>query len=258
MKNRLGTILSAALLGVAATSEVASAQVWASWALPGSCVGPVSGAFSSISVTYTGEYNGVQDASLGQCNAPGSPYSFGGLAQDFFTPGTTYSPAPTNPSFIQLVDMVELNSTGSAYVPISTSTITFSQAVTNPYIAIISAGNRQNASGGNTTVTYNFDTPFEILSYNPDGSPAPYWGNSLGTFTLNSEMMSLPGQEFSGILRFTGTFTSLSFTVDNNENWHGFTVGAERITEVPEPSSIALLVSGLLTMGMMAVRRRKA
>jgi hypothetical protein len=253
MKSRFRTILCAAMCGLATTTTVASAQVWASWSLPNSCAGPVTGSFGSATVTYSGPYNGVQNAGLNQCLAAGSPFGF--ASQNYFSPSNVYSPTPTNASFIQFVNMAQLNDAGTAMVPIGTSTITFSQAVIDPYFAIISAGNRGSVAVAPTSVTYIFSDVFRIVSYNVDGSPAPFFGNSPSTYTLNSPMTQLVATEFSGVLQFKGTFTSLSFTVNNNDNWHGITVGALSTSTVPEPSTYALMAAGLIALGGVARRR---
>ena len=70
--------------------------------------------------------------------------------------------------------------------------------------------------------------------------------------------MTLVGNEFSGVLQFSGSYAagqSLTFTVRNNEDWHGFTVGARSV--VPEPSTYALMSVGFIGMGFAASRRRR-
>lgn len=130
-------------------------------------------------------------------------------------------------------DIVALNAAG-------TKTITFDTAVVDPYIALMSWN-------GNTVT---FSDAFEVVS-NGGG----YWGSGTPVLNANSDGFFGSG-EVHAIIRFTGTFTSISFT-DSSENWHGFTVGvAGKATNVPEPSSLALALAavGLLT----ATRRRSA
>jgi hypothetical protein len=94
--------------------------------------------------------------------------------------------------------------------------------------------------------TYDFDAPFDIVSQGTG-----YWGGH------GSSLAELPGDilrgnEGHGTIQFIGTFSTFSWVVPTPEFWHGFTFGirtTERIepdpTEVPEPASLLLLVSGL-------------
>jgi hypothetical protein len=61
------------------------------------------------------------------------------------------------------------------------------------------------------------------------------------------------GTEGDGTLKFNGPIQDLSFTAAPSEFWHGFSVGTE--STVPEPSSIALLGTGLF--GLVPIMRRR-
>jgi PEP-CTERM motif len=123
-----------------------------------------------------------------------------------------------------------------------TKTISFSQSVANPFIALVSWN-------GNVV---DFDTPIEIISQGQG-----FWGN--GTIDLNDDGDGFTGiGEVHGIIRLSGTFTSISFT-DTSESWHGFTVGFEGLgggEPVPEPGTIGLI--GLGVLGIALGRRRRA
>ncbi len=128
--------------------------------------------------------------------------------------------------------MVSLNVGG-------TKTITFSRAVTDPYVAFLSWN-------GNAAT---FSQPFEKIS-----EGCGYWG--CGTFDLGAGNTFVGNGEVHGVLRVVGTVTTLTFT-DNSETWHGFTVGIGGVADtVPEPSSWALLLSGLAPVGATMRRRR--
>jgi hypothetical protein len=133
-----------------------------------------------------------------------------------------------------------------------TQTVTFSTAIANPIFAILSLGQP------GVTVTYDFNRPFEILSFGPSAS----FGGP-GTLTAISDPATnsfrLTGVEGNGLIRFLGDFQSISWTVPVAENWHGFTIGVQGVaagepSTVPEPATLGLVALGL--GGLAAVRRR--
>ncbi|MCX6954676.1 MAG: VPDSG-CTERM sorting domain-containing protein [Verrucomicrobia bacterium] len=128
-------------------------------------------------------------------------------------------------------------------------TVTLSAAIKDPIMSIVSLGRT------NTPTTYDFDSPFTIVSQGPG-----YFG---GTSTSLTQLPGdiLRGTEGHGTIQFLGTFSTFSWTVPTPEDWHGFTFGI-RTTEAIEPttvpdqsSTVALL--GATIMGLVVLRRRQ-
>ena len=168
----------------------------------------------------------------------GSGYAFVNLGNpgetNFWTEG---NPRPYTGGDVSnappTTDLIALNQGGL-------KTITFSQAVTDPYLALVS----WNGNSG------TFNQTFDVVSQG-----CGYWG--CGTFA-NVTPFSFDGNgELHGIIRFQGTFTSVSFT-DLSENWHGIQIGVAGVAPtVPEPASWATMVLGFGAIGF-ATRRRRA
>ena len=215
-------VATAALL--AATSAGAVTVAWTGWTGATDTVasGQIVSGTTTLDVTLatSGEaLNFIQTGTgtnyFTEPNAASLPYT-GGIVDD----------APP------AAEMVSLNAGG-------TKTITFSQAVTNPYIAFVSWN-------GNAAT---FSQPFEKIS-----EGCGYWG--CGTFDLGADNTFVGNGEVHGLLRFVGTFTTLTFT-DSSENWHGLTIGIGGVADtVPEPSSWALLIAGFGVVGATLRRRR--
>jgi hypothetical protein len=195
------------ILAVAALAGVAQANVdWVDWQSATST--SVTGVANGINVTYSGGFQFAQ--------------TNGGT--NYWNNSATYVSA-TVPNAPPDSDIIALATVGG--------TLSFSQAVTDPIMAIVSLGRP------NTGSKWHFDAPFQIVSQG-----AGYFGS--GPLT-NPSGNTLQGNEGHGVIQFKGTFSSISWQVTNGEDWAGFTVA------VPAPGSAAAIVAGLLP----ALRRRR-
>ena len=244
MKQAVGRIARAAKILVGCTAIVgpaAGAQItWTNWTAFSSTAGTATGSMGSVGVSYTGE---VQAGS--QTTSGAGPHV------EYFNPNntdaghgftaTTYGPdgPGANSGFIQLFGQP----IGTAPI---TDQLTFSTGVNNLYFAIISMGQQSDP------VSYTFNHAFTI-TYQGTG----WWGTcATGSQPCLVETGNvLTGTEGDGTLLFNEPITSISWTAQPSENWHGFTVGTT--TTTPEPSSMALLGTGLIGLVPMVRRRRK-
>lgn len=123
-------------------------------------------------------------------------------------------------------------------------TFTFSQAVVDPVIALYSVGQ------GGRPVRFVFDTSaFSITSATANG----HWGGG----SLIQAGNTVTGVEGNGLLQFTGSYTSISFTTPDYEYHYGGTVGAPTVA-VPEPEAAGMVLAGLMVAGALLRRRTQA
>ena len=216
MRNILAVV---ALL--AATSSNAATISWNTWtsATPGQTTGTANGTAGAVGVSYLGE---VQQLRTDVTWNPASTFSGGTVGN---------GPVQANNS-IRII-----GGTGTG-----TNTITFSSAVTNPVLAIWSLGQP------GTTANFTFNVAPAALSLQAGGPSVEYAG---GPLTLLGNVVS--GNEANGVVQFAGTYSSISWTNPNAEDWYAFNVGSA----VPEASSWAMLIVGFGMVGV-AARRRKA
>ena len=204
---------------------------WTTWSSgtsgsPGSATGSIA-AGSGIHVSYAGQTSGVL------ANYPSwDPTSS-------FTGGTiSNGPAASNNS-IQMEGGTNL-----------VETLTFSSALVNPVLAIESLG------GGSTTAQFDF-TSSEPFTIEAGGPSAEYGGTSI-TKSGNDVL----GDEGSGVIQFTGTFSQLQFTTPVYEDFYMLTVGDDTSavppspTPAPEPSTLSLLGLGIAALPFARARLR--
>ena len=199
---------------------------WVDWSYIDST--SFSGVVDGVDVSFTGSFDDFHyPISGGSTNFWGHPSSVA---------ANTYSATP-------LVDNAPPDSDVIVMQLLGTRTITFSKPIDNPVMSIVSMGS------SSTPVQYQFDTGFNILSVGP-GTFDPS-GN--GTLTKLSGNV-LQGVEGHGLIQFTGTYTSISWDVDVNENFHGIQIGIGS-SVVPLPPAVWLFGSGLI--GLIGITRRK-
>lgn len=225
------------LLSVVTTSPAFGIAIsWTDWTAAtlgtnGSASGTMTIGSTNVGVTYTGQVSAPTQTSGGiNYWNPATPYLSSYISN---APGTT--------------DIIAL--TGTNQIGQVVNTITFDTPLVDPVMALVSLGQPWN----NYVVNYRFDHPFDLLS-----SGQGYWGGNPSGSLMELSGNILQGLEGHGAIKFLGEVTSISWTADPYEYWHGFTVGAAEVAPVPEPSTILLLAGGFLAMGVAGIRRRNA
>ena len=114
-------------------------------------------------------------------------------------------------------------------------TITFSETIENPIIAIWSLGRLDEVA------TFDFS---ETPTFQAGGPNSSFGGNP-----LEVSGSTVSGFEGNGVVLFEGSFDSISFS-SSPEFFYGFTVGTVGAIAVPEPSSGAILILSFLTLSL--------
>lgn len=186
-----------------------------------------SGDVNGVNVSFSGDhYDFHYPVSGGSTNFWNHPAS---VADNTYTASPTVENGPSDS------DIIVMREAG-------TRTITFDQAVVNPVMSILSMGS------SSTAVQYAFDSDFDILSVGA-GTFDPSGNGTLEELSGNI----LSGVEGHGLIQFTGTFTSISWTSNVYEDFHGIQIGVES-TVVPVPAAAWLFASGLI--GLLGFSRR--
>lgn len=228
-------VFSAAIVaGLALTASTASAATisWTTWTAgtPGATTGSAAGTISGlgVGVSYSGEF-GFFDTGLNW------------LPATSFTGGTVDNAPPSGPAVLN--DGIAISGGTATGV----NTVTFDTPVVNPILAIWSLGQ----PGFQARFVFPASQPFAIQGGGPNsefGGASIFAGGSCPALTIC-------GNEGNGVVQFTGTFSSISWTNPIFEFYYAFTIGVADVdgTPVPEPTSLALIGGGLLAA---AYRRR--
>ncbi|QBI05319.1 PEP-CTERM sorting domain-containing protein [Pseudoduganella albidiflava] len=118
----------------------------------------------------------------------------------------------------------------------------FSEAVRNPYLAIVSLG----SSSVGASFAFSNVGSITLISEG-DG----YYGD--GELSISGGTVT--GLEGHGVVRLNGSFTDLYFTTPQDEYWYGASIGIP-VVAVPEPGTWCMLAAGGAMLGMLGRRRK--
>jgi len=200
-------------LGSVATEASAATITWNTWNTSS------TGTMGSVNVTYNGPANLMT-------NYPS------------YTPTTTFADGTIVNNAPQSTNNILQIFGGNSNI----YTMSFSQALINPVMAIWSLG-----QGGDPTSFVFTQTPTFVV-----GGPSAEYGGQAITVVGNT----VGGVEGNGTIEFLGTFSSISWSNPQFENWYGFNVGYTAVSPVPEPSTWGMMIMGFLGLGYLAYRRR--
>lgn len=192
---------------------------------------------------------GSNGSASGVINLPGKTLNLRYTGQSCFitTSGGANYWDPSTPYVSTMVDNPPPASDIIALSDTSMRTLTFSEPVQNLFLAFVSL----NGNG------YRFNHDFEIVS-----TGKGYWGdgnvvrNDLGGNIYELCATNTEPHEPHGVIHFKEPVSSLSWTCNINEYWHGFTVGS--YANVPEPGSFVVLGGGLMSLLGYALRRKRS
>lgn len=209
---------AATVAAVLATAAPSAADVfWVDWTsnTPSTATGSIATGEVTVGVDFSGEIY------FAQVN--------GGT--NYWQPDDAYlsDAVPNGPPNSDII--AQVGTTGA------TNTLVFDTPVVDPFIAIVSLGS------GSDPATYTFDAAFDVVS-----TGRGFFGN--GAFEELPDNV-LSGAEGHGVIQFSGTFDSISWTIDDPETWHGFSIG---IVGVPEPAT-GVMVASVAGLGLLRVRR---
>jgi hypothetical protein len=138
--------------------------------------------------------------------------------------------------------------------------VTFATAVVDPVMAIWAMGPPDEELRPQTVL---FDAPFEVMNSRqvPRGAPETLVP-SLVNLGLVGGRYALRGDAAFGLIRFTGTFTTISWvnTTTRERDGFGFTMGAVAVAPqqvIPEPATLALVGAGGAVLALGAGRRAR-
>lgn len=225
------------LLLFAAFNPLSGATIdWTTWTsqpTSTSADGTLTVGTQSVSVSYSGEISFTQ---------------LNGTGTNFYQPLATFTSPPTvtnaPPS-----DMIAI--TGNS----TTHTISFGASVVNPIMEIVSLG--QPSLGTMYDFSLSAGQSMSILAQGPSDA----YGGCNTCLSLSGT--TLTGHEGDGIIQFTGTYTSLSWTGASPEYWNGFTFGVTGVgstppPSVPEPATWGMLLAAFVLGAPLALRRMRA